>query len=480
MNTPEFQKELRDSVGNAKKSRDILNKRIHFLPISLEVFKATNLVSRIVTSVGEVSETVRKGMLIEDETGNFINLDLFVTSLESFYQKCKEFIDKKIPKKIQFVSGGRIKIMGSGALHPLSDLLADKITKKGSLLLPAQVYIGTELVGVMYSNYDNLQAGFFNEFLNKELKNYVKDSLYDGFKYSPGFDPGHLVGSGPSTVSPLLLRANSLIASITNKLTEEKNVSRQGILNQALADINNEVESLKKRSTYGAKIETILTKEFTDNLHQINAVIVVIQDTLENRYNYGTLIESISGSNLNTILSRITFSNSLIKDVEERIRNTIAGKVSTNTKKEKPIKTFLKTKKESTSLILDRPKIKKVPVPVPKPVVSRTEDLINLQSILNQKLFEQIKQNMGTGSSTNVLNYRTGRLASSVQVTRVSQSRQGMITLFYSYMKNPYATFSGGGLQQFPRSRDPKTLISRSIRQIASDLVTNQLRAVNV
>jgi hypothetical protein len=55
-----------------------------------------------------------------------------------------------------------------------------------------------------------------------------------------------------------------------------------------------------------------------------------------------------------------------------------------------------------------------------------------------------------------------------------------MITAFYSYMKNPYATFSGGGQQQYPRSRDPKLLISKSIREIAATQVGNRLRAVNV
>lgn len=55
-----------------------------------------------------------------------------------------------------------------------------------------------------------------------------------------------------------------------------------------------------------------------------------------------------------------------------------------------------------------------------------------------------------------------------------------MITAFYTYMKYPYATFSEGGRQQYPRSRDPKLLISKSIREIAGTSVANRLRAVNV
>ena len=87
---------------------------------------------------------------------------------------------------------------------------------------------------------------------------------------------------------------------------------------------------------------------------------------------------------------------------------------------------------------------------------------------------------MGGGSSRNLLNNRTGRLAESAQVERMSESRAGMITAFYSYMKNPYATFSAGGRQQDPKSRDPKLLIAKSIREIAAQQVGNRLRSVLV
>jgi hypothetical protein len=107
-------------------------------------------------------------------------------------------------------------------------------------------------------------------------------------------------------------------------------------------------------------------------------------------------------------------------------------------------------------------------------------NLIDLQNLINQHLQNVISANMGDGNRRDVLNYRTGRFASSAKVEYISESRAGMITAFYSYMKNPYATFSGGGQQQYPRSRDPKSLISKSIREIAATQVGNRLRAVNV
>lgn len=111
-------------------------------------------------------------------------------------------------------------------------------------------------------------------------------------------------------------------------------------------------------------------------------------------------------------------------------------------------------------------------------ILKSNVDLISLQTLINSRLHDQIQKNMGTGNDKRVLNYRTGRFAKSVEVERMSESREGMITAFYSYMKNPYATFSAGGRQEYPRTRDPKLLISKSIREIAAEKVTNRLRAV--
>jgi hypothetical protein len=111
---------------------------------------------------------------------------------------------------------------------------------------------------------------------------------------------------------------------------------------------------------------------------------------------------------------------------------------------------------------------------------AKTTNLTNLQNLINQSLVERVKQNMGTGNRRDVLNLRTGRFAESVKVERMTESREGMITAFYSYMKNPYATFSQGGRQQNPKSRDPKLLIAKSIREIATTQVANRLRSVSV
>jgi len=111
---------------------------------------------------------------------------------------------------------------------------------------------------------------------------------------------------------------------------------------------------------------------------------------------------------------------------------------------------------------------------------NQSYSLVSLQQLINTLLAKTIKENMGTGSRRDILNLRTGRFAESAKVERMTQSREGMITAFYSYMRNPYGTFSDGGRQESPKSRDPKLLISKSIRQIAELQVRNRLRAVLV
>jgi hypothetical protein len=110
----------------------------------------------------------------------------------------------------------------------------------------------------------------------------------------------------------------------------------------------------------------------------------------------------------------------------------------------------------------------------------RLSSTSNLEAILRARINQQVAKNMGSGDRKDILNYRTGRLADSVTIDRLTESRAGMISVFYSYMKNPYATFSEGGLRQYPKSRDPKLLISKSIREIAAENAVTKLRPVLV
>ncbi len=115
-------------------------------------------------------------------------------------------------------------------------------------------------------------------------------------------------------------------------------------------------------------------------------------------------------------------------------------------------------------------------------IQGRFYSLALLKDLINTNLQHVVSANMGDepypGGQRKILNYRTGRFAASVEATKLTVSKEGMITAFYDYMKNPYATFSKGGDQGSPASRDPKLLIAKSIKEIAETKVKNRMRAV--
>lgn len=238
------------------------------------------------------------------------------------------------------------------------------------------------------------------------------------------------------------------------------------------------------------------------------ATLNLLMATKESKFGSGSTGSSIKASQqLRTILDRRrvgniveqllkgnplygTSSPSLISLIESNIVEVIStGKV-------KPKRYSTKKTKEVTTTYLDASK--KVVMPITskikesksnKPVIGDPNipgndnnrfSLVSLQNLLNRHLQDVVSANMGDGNSRNVLNYRTGRFAASAKVERLTQSKEGMITAFYSAMRNPYYTFSEGGAQQYPRTRDPKTLISSSIKEIAATMMVARMRAVSI
>lgn len=203
-----------------------------------------------------------------------------------------------------------------------------------------------------------------------------------------------------------------------------------------------------------------------------------VQQVLANAMNTQKVFEElISSKGSDSIVDHIV--NSTIKAIDPKAKvnksNTTASarrKVSSvNTKTSKPKKVAITSKAKAIAV-----KIRELKTPAQH----GTADLVMLQVILDAELVRTVKANMGDGSRSDILNLRSGRFAESVSVEKLSESRAGMITAFYTYMKYPYATFSQGGKQSVPKSRDPKILISKSIRELLQSRVSNRLRAVLV
>lgn len=87
---------------------------------------------------------------------------------------------------------------------------------------------------------------------------------------------------------------------------------------------------------------------------------------------------------------------------------------------------------------------------------------LQLLGVLNKQLPETVKNNMGPPRLEN----QTGRFASSVKVTDITQTPQGFPSIGYTYDRYRYGTFEVGN-RQGSLERDPRRLIDASIREIA-------------
>lgn len=163
--------------------------------------------------------------------------------------------------------------------------------------------------------------------------------------------------------------------------------------------------------------------------------------------------------------------DSIVNDIASLVVKSITGKPLPNKQKESNNKsTKIKQKDKSAATVSKLPPL--------RDRSGRFYSLASLQVLLDLMLEKQVEKNMGDGSREDILNYRSGRFAKSAKVERLVQSKSGLITAFYTYMKYPYQTFEPGFAQGSPLSRNPKLLISKSIHELAATQVTTRLRAI--
>lgn len=434
-------------------------------------------------------------MVEQEEKGNLtipLEQALDIPATYSYPDQVKIGLKREVVKKIQQEIAAYVK-----GLHKFTfkynELPRDFETNTESYLPATILDTNGEVIGALYSTFKLAGSSLFTQKLNKTIADKLTKARYadSGTAYKPGFDKGHVIimsnGKYLAT-TPLLEKINNLLDKVNGVSTAGLTSQEQAKLTKLKAEIQKRKNALNKKSTIGTRIEGDLNKEFSKTLLKINANLVVIQDRLQNQYEYAQ-VEGKLFSELDQIAVKLingSFSRTLLQEIDYRINSIFNGVNFNPSTSKKPLKTLVPTsRKLNTSVTAVKAKSLKKSTGSRRVIsVAAADysvlDLASLMMQINSSLHDQIKANMGTGNRTDVLNYRTGRFAQSAKVERLSESRQGMITAFYTYMKNPYATFSQGGRQELPRSRDPKLLISKSIREIASSLVANRLRAVSL
>ena len=68
----------------------------------------------------------------------------------------------------------------------------------------------------------------------------------------------------------------------------------------------------------------------------------------------------------------------------------------------------------------------------------------------------------------------TGRFSNSVQLMSLTQAR-ATIMAKYTYLLSPYQTFENTGRRRWPMSYNPKTLIAKSLRNLAQGRIEQKL-----
>jgi hypothetical protein len=359
----------------------------------------------------------------------------------------------------------------------------------------------------LFSNFAVL-SNYLRELLKEEIKkSKYKSRISNTKSVSEFLQFGH-VAVGWSDKKDTVVRFNSpkllniiftSLAASTQK-TAAANVSKQAALQFATnTDVISEYITVEK--DFGENIAAIFIRIGGNVVKFENALInekrgfiterkSFMQSSAETMKRLSTQMAALN-TGLGTQLSRLLIKGKSSDSLVEHIAKVIVAKITQKTapKTKTSSKATSKTVKKRRAPVIQGfvnkvvafkapPKLPVTNVPVIDTQVSAESKLTSLQNLLNGNLVETVKRNMGQGSRRDILNLRSGRFAESVKVERLTQSRAGMITAFYNYMRNPYATFSEGGKQQTPRSRDPKLLISKSIREVAAQAKITRLRAV--
>lgn len=97
-----------------------------------------------------------------------------------------------------------------------------------------------------------------------------------------------------------------------------------------------------------------------------------------------------------------------------------------------------------------------------------TSSYLSLITLINERLPPRVRSNMGDPR----LNNRSGRLSESARVTNIIPNPSGAPSIEYTYQRSPYDVFDKtiGRAPWNTPERDPSTLISMSVRQLATEL----------
>jgi hypothetical protein len=395
------------------------------------------------------------------------------------------------------------------------EVLADNAFSSGDLLKNmkklAEKLVGTLKDGrVSFNEIQNMPGQTFQNLIPHLLKIIFilsKDTNATRLlQLKGGLDLGHVVSVEVEVLRDSILAG--LGAQLTGVAKEQLQAAQESLLDAVVDVFDKPSYSLQESRINGRYVKTVILENSSDNKKKGTAVKKVITDlsrgkaaAVENKklleatlFKFLKNIEDQGFKDLERELSRIDFSEltdspSYMKTLDSIVESAWLGRnIGNNAKiKKKQLKLSLqkpkapkvtKTKKKvvkAPNRLKSKPKIKLSPIAASLNISQSTrQSFLNLTKIklyVNSHMHDRMQEKM----KGQRLNYRSGRLARSAQVVNIQQTRKDTIALYYTYMKNPYATFAKGGKQHTPR-RDVDNLIMASARSLAREVVANKFK----
>lgn len=179
------------------------------------------------------------------------------------------------------------------------------------------------------------------------------------------------------------------------------------------------------------------------------------------RLNNKKPIAGLKGSDTPTQRFEKKATKAVLKEFKKKKGVTISKEPKIENSTRKASSTSSSKLKKTSTAALGKAKVPKTKFPVAKTQKS-PYSIASYIGIFNQQLPGVVQKNMIPPALQN----QTGRFASSVRVTDITQTAKGFPSIGYTYQRNPYETFEQGN-RQGSVDRDPRKLIDKSIREIA-------------
>ena len=398
-------------------------------------------------------ERTRQGKLVLDQFDNVKRQAKFAFGSNFFTDRNEEFGHVDIP-----VVGVRLSALAN-ALQAYEDVLVK--VKKGSARENVQADLREE--GVAKPGTGKIGAVFANSAADVRIIKKEIQKMLLGVKVVEG-----LPLQKDFSKKQKYFAAVDAINAIDDKQHELNIIKKKGIdVLKGKVDVRLEVEN-KSYNAY---------KAFFQRAFGRNATSIINKGVPEKEFKRLFLDEFDIGN----LVGSPGIENKIVKDITEIAKGkkprgkTTSKKVTRKVKKAVPTKTKkVNTKAKATKNRLAKQAAKTIAV---ASTVRRTggkkskssTDALNLakvQTAINRRLPAEVRRNMGRPALIN----RTGRFSNSVELVGL---RQGPNTIIgdYTYQLRPYETFEGNGPREWPVGYNPKPLISKSIRNLASAFI---------